>query len=208
VTASIHWLVGGDEGPPGPPGPPGSPAPGAAAGGNPSTSFGLLALPSDPLLATGTARLGDGRMALMWLDLDEGSSVEGIALVLDGLGSGPGSAWGVVYQEDHALLGVTDDLAVALSSGDPFEWRKAALTAAGTVTGAGVWAGYLSTMTANTLAPQLRVVTAVEPHVQNPPWRQRVLRLEGLNAPPPTLDLTGAVPYYDVVLGVYGQPAA
>lgn len=212
--------VAGPQGPQGIQGPPGQDGDDGAAGPqgppgpyfNPlAAEYGCKAISMDPLdLSIGTGSGGlkfiamsSGRLYQMRVALPAGQLLSSVRLPIKAIGSGAGSLWFGVYQEDGTQLGASLDVAANFSTGSGETWRTVPLITPANNTDNFVWIVALSTMDTG---PQL--CFAEIDNIGEFVWLVNAsgvpnsVRDEGVSALPATISPASATRYMDCLFGV------
>jgi hypothetical protein len=147
-------------------------------------------------------RIAAQRELAFRLPMPSGTLLTGVRLPVADIAAGPGAIWFYAFQEDGSLLGTTGDVAAALSTGAGQEWRSIPFTAAAATTGAFVRLCYLTTIDFST-GLQVLFCDVTAPDIPTWTFDGAAVYRDGVASPPSTYSSAGAVPYYDICIGLY-----
>lgn len=204
----------GDAGPEGPQGPAG--ADGAQGPPGPTVNlaasrYGCKAITMDPVtLSVGTGSGGlkfiamaTGRLYQMRVPLLAGEIVSSVRVPIKALGSGAGSLWFAVYQEDQTMLGSSANVAADFVTGQSEVWRTINLTTPAAATEDFVWITALSTLDSGPQLAFSEIDNGGEfTWLVNSSGTRNALRDDGLSTLPVTLNVNAATLYQDCLFGV------
>lgn len=203
--------VAGPEGPQGPAGADGAQGPPGPTVNLTASRYGCKAITMDPLaLSVGTGNGGlkfiamaIGRLYQMRVPLLAGELVSSVRVPIKALGSGVGSLWFAVYQEDQTMLGSSADVAADFVTGQTEVWRTVSLTTPAVTTDDFVWITALSTLDGGPQLAFSEIDNGGEfTWLVNSSGTRNALRDDGLIALPTTLNTNAATLYQDCLFGV------